>query len=56
MQTSGKAHEGWMTVIPMAVLIFIVVAIMGGPNAFLNTLSLWAADMISGITTWLKYL
>jgi len=47
MDTSGSTHEGWMTFIPMAVLIFIVIVVLGGPAAFVRTISGWGTDLYS---------
>lgn len=56
MDTSGKAHEGWMTVIPVSVFLLIVIVVLGGPVAFVNTLSLWVSDMLTAAVSWLKNL
>lgn len=56
MHISGKANEGWMTLLPATVLILVVMAVMGGPTAFVNTLGLWATEVIASVATWLKYL
>ena len=54
MDTSGRPHEGWMTVIPVTVLLFFVIAALGGPTNFVNTLSHWAGDIASFIAGWLR--
>jgi hypothetical protein len=56
MDISGKSHEGWMTVIPVSVFLLIVIVALGGPVAFVNTLSLWIADMLTAAASWLKNL
>ena len=56
MDTSGKPREGWMTVIPVSVAVFLVVVAMGGPNNFLRTISLWGEDVIKTVGTWFKHL
>jgi hypothetical protein len=56
MNTSGTSHEGWMTVIPVSVFLLIVIVALGGPVAFVNTLSLWIADMLTAAASWLKNL
>jgi len=56
MQISGKPHEGWMTLVPVTVFMLVIVAVMGGPTAFVNTLSLWVTDTLTFVATWLKYL
>jgi len=47
MDTSGSTREGWMAFIPLGVLIFIVVAVLGGPADFIRTVSNWGSDMYS---------
>lgn len=56
MDTSGKPREGWMAVIPATVFLVFVVFALGGPRNFLNTLSIWAGDLVAGIQGWLKSL
>jgi hypothetical protein len=56
MDVSGRAHEGWMALIPAAVLLFIVVGVLGGPTAFANTVSVWAGDMLTAAVAWFKQL
>lgn len=56
MHTSGKAREGWMTVIPLSVLLFTVFVVVGGPSAFMSIVSLWVVDAFAYVTRWLKYL
>jgi hypothetical protein len=56
MDTSGKPHEGWMTVIPVTVFLLIVVVALGGPTAFANTVSLWVSDAAMAVFSWFKQL
>jgi hypothetical protein len=56
MDTSGKPYEGWMTVIPLSVFVFVVVVALGGPAAFVNVVSNWAGDIASYLTHWMKHL
>jgi len=51
---SGQSHEGWMALIPLTVLLFIVVVVLGGPEAFVNTIGSFAIDAIAYGTNWLK--
>ena len=51
---SGQSHEGWMAFIPLTVLLFIVVVVLGGPEAFVNTIGSFAIDAIAYGTNWLK--
>jgi len=45
-----------MTVIPVSVFLLIVIVALGGPVAFVNTLSLWVADLLTAAASWLKNL
>jgi len=54
MDVSGKPYEGWMAAIPLAVLILFVVATMGGPTEFVNTVSLWFGDLSHYVARWIK--
>jgi hypothetical protein len=56
MDTSGKAHEGWMALIPLTVLVAIVMVALGGPEAFVNTLRDWTADLLGTAARWVKSL
>ena len=56
MDISGKPHEGWMTVIPVTVFLLIVIVLLGGPVAFVNTLSLWVADLLNAVAAWVRNL
>jgi hypothetical protein len=54
MQTSGQSHEGWMSLIPLSVLLFIVMVALGGPDAFVNTVASFATDAITYTARWVK--
>ena len=56
MEVSGAPHEGWMTLVPLTVLVLIIVYVLGGPVAFVNTLSSWVVDILSGGANWLRQL
>ena len=56
MDASGSTREGWMTFIPVTVLLFIVMYVMGGPAQFVNLVAQWSADVITSIVNWIKYL
>jgi hypothetical protein len=47
MDTSGSTHEGWIALIPLGALIFIVIVVLGGPAAFIRTVSTWGSDLYS---------
>jgi hypothetical protein len=56
MQTSGKPHEGWMTFVPLSVFMLFVIAAMGGPVGFMNTVAYWATDFVSFVIGWVRNL
>ena len=55
MSTSGQAHEGWMALIPLCVLCFIVMVALGGPESFVNTVANLATDGINYAVSWLRH-
>jgi hypothetical protein len=56
MRTSGQSHEGWMSLIPLSVLLFIVTVALGGPESFVRTITMYATDAITYVSSWLKHL
>ena len=38
MRTSGAGREGWMTAIPLAVLVLFAVIVAGGPEDLFRTM------------------
>lgn len=56
MDASGTPREGWMTFIPLTVLLFIVVYVMGGPEHFANIVGQWSVDLVNAIGNWVKHL
>jgi hypothetical protein len=56
MQISGRVREGWMTVIPLSVLLFIVIVAFGGPSVFMSIVRLWVVDALAYVAQWLKNL
>jgi len=56
MQTSGKPHEGWMTFIPLTVLLIVVIGVLGGPVQFANIVSGWVSDVTDYVWSWLRHL
>jgi len=47
VETSGRSHEGWMTAIPLVVLLFVF-ATFGNPEAFVRTV----ADGVFDVFRW----
>ena len=45
-----------MTFIPVLVLLFIVMYVMGGPAQFVNLVAQWSIDVINYIANWVKHL
>lgn len=41
--------------VPVTVFLLVIITVMGGPTAFVNTLSLWVTDTITYVANWLKY-
>ena len=56
MDASGCTREGWMIFVPVTVLSFIVMYVMGGPAQFMNVVGQWTEEAISSISRWAKYL
>ena len=56
MDTSGSTREGWMTFVPVTVLLFIVMYVMGGPVNFVNVIAQWSMDFVSYVAGWIKHL
>ena len=56
MDASGSTREGWMTFVPLTVLLFIVMYVMGGPEQFVNLVAQWSIDVIHSIANWVKHL
>lgn len=54
MDASGSTREGWMAFIPLAVLVFIVIYVMGGPTQFVNVMAQWSMDIIHAVVSWVK--
>ena len=45
-----------MTFIPLTVLLFIVIYVMGGPEQFINTVAHWTTDLVTWVASWVKQL
>jgi hypothetical protein len=56
MDTSGSTREGLMTFVPVTVLLFIVMYVMGGPANFVNVVAQWTMDSVTYIANWIKHL
>jgi len=55
MDVSGKGREGWMTTIPLTVFVLFVIAAMGGPTAFVNTVTAWISDLAHYVVAWINH-
>jgi hypothetical protein len=56
MKTNGQPTEGWMVMIPLSVFVFFVMVLVGGPQALVNLVSIWAVDVATYIGYWIKHL
>lgn len=56
MDASGSPREGWMTFVPLTVLFFIVMYVMGGPTQFVNVVAQWSVDVGTYFVNWIKHL
>ena len=56
MDVSGSPREGWMTFIPVTVLLFIVIYVMGGPAQFISVVVGWTTDLVTHVLNWIKHL
>ncbi len=56
MRTSGQSHEGWMSLIPLSVLVFVVMVAFGGPERFVNTVVSFANDAVTYAASWVRHL
>lgn len=56
MDASGSTREGWMTFIPLTVLLFIVMYVVGGPTQFVNLVVQWTTDIVNSVTSWVRNL
>jgi len=50
MRTSGAGREGWMTAIPLAILLLFLVIIAGGPVDLLK----WMERSLEQVVTWVS--
>ena len=56
MRTSGQSHDGWMSLIPLSVLVFVVMIAVGGPEAFARLFMSYANDAVAYAATWVRHL
>lgn len=56
MDASGSTREGWMTFIPLTVLLFIVMYVVGGPTQLMNLVVQWTTDIVNATVNWVKHL
>ena len=56
MRTSGQSHEGWMSLIPLSVLLFIVTVALGGPESFVHVVESFATDAMTYIARTIRNL
>lgn len=56
MDSSGKPHEGWMTLVPLVVLVSFVMLALGGPVATMNFITSWARDVVEYMLAFIRNL
>ena len=47
MNSTGRPHEGWMALIPLAAFGIFVVADAGGLKGFVNLTTYWLQDLVN---------
>ena len=50
MQTSGTGREGWMTTVPILMLVLFVAAVLGGPREVLKTVEIYLGAVVAWVT------
>ncbi len=50
MQTSGTGREGWMTTVPILMLVLFVAAVLGGPREVLKTVENYLGAVVAWVT------
>ena len=55
MRTSGHGNDGWMALIPLTVLLFIVMVAFGGPETFANMVANFAIDAVNSTASWIRH-
>ena len=56
MDASGSTREGWMILVPVTVLLFIVMYVMGGPSQFMRVVMQWGGEVSRSVGNWFRYL
>jgi hypothetical protein len=54
MRTSGGGREGWMTAIPIAVILLFVTVVAGGPNELLKVMDRQLRLAVEWVVQWTK--
>jgi hypothetical protein len=52
MRTSGTAREGWMSTVPILMLVLFVAVVLGGPRELLVTVE----NYLDAAVTWIARL
>jgi len=50
MRTSGAGREGWMTAIPLAILVLFAIIVAGGPEDLLKTMERSLEKMVDWVS------
>ena len=56
MDASGTPREGWMAIVPIAVFLFMVIYILGGPEHVVNLMVQWTTELASSVANWVRHL
>lgn len=56
MDATGNSREGWMALIPLSVITFIIMYVVGGPAAFVHFMQQWISDVVTYVADVIKYL
>jgi hypothetical protein len=56
MDAAGTPREGWMTFVPVAVLLFLATYVFGGPTYVLNLIMSWGSELGMEVVNWFKHL
>ena len=56
MQTSGKPTEGFMTLVPLTIIVVVVIFALGGPTEFMRDVTGWMRDLSGFLGRWVRTL
>lgn len=50
MRTAGTGREGWMTAIPILVMVFVITVIVGGPKELLTLIEGYLRNVVDWVS------